>query len=296
MRASTLFTALAIAAMSLSPVRAAGPNPDAAAGSLNAPRQAMERPATGLDLVAVRRGQAAVPPTVPRDLPAKLASDAKAETRKALFLKAVLPAVLSANARIRGTRRFLDWAAWQRAVHGELTPRVQERLADLAERYGTEPDDLATLRRRVDTLPPALVLAQAAIESGWGGSRFAQQGNALFGQRSYHCDDCGMIPKGYDGDPGFRVESYRNVTSSVAAYLHNINTHSAYAELRSARRDARRQGKTLDADRLARHLIRYSERGEAYVRDIRRTIASNDLTEFDDARLTRRPQVARLPR
>ena len=238
-----------------------------------------------VSLPAVRSGQVGVPAVVPRRVPGVLASDAPAGLRKDIFLRTVLPAVLRVNANLRRDRRFVARAAWLRAAGQQLDATTHMRLTRLAERYRTDPDDLKTLRRRVDTLPPSLVLAQAAIESGWGRSRFAQSGNALFGQRSYHCSDCGMVPRGYGEDPGFRVVQFKSVAGSVRAYLRNLNTHPAYAALRQARAAARRAGRRLDSQRLATFLTRYSERGAAYVADVQATIAANDLRAFDTARL-----------
>jgi len=297
MRSFTLGAALAAAMILVVGARAEPPLPNP---HVDTPRTHLEKVAfhpNQLDLARVREGADSVPPVVPRRLPGKLASDTNAQERKKLFIKTVLPAVLRVNARLRREKRFLERTIWQRQVRGRLGEEARGRLHALAERYGVEPDNLDTLRRRVDTVPPSLVLAQAAIESGWGGSRFAQRGNALFGQRSYHCEQCGMRPKGYEDDPGFRVVSFQSLTESVAAYVHNLNTHPAYAGLRQARFAARRQGRKPSALRLARHLTRYSERGQAYVRDVQSTITANDLTDFDEARLTwRPPQVARLPR
>jgi len=297
MRSFALGAALAAAMTLVVGARAEPPLPNPHVDAPRADVQTVAFHPTQLDLARVREGTESVPPVVPNRLPRTLASDADAQARKKLFIKTVLPAVLRVNARLRRERRFLERTIWQRQVRGRLDEEARGRLHALAERYGVEPDDLDALRLRVDTVPPSLVLAQAAIESGWGGSRFAQRGNALFGQRSYHCEQCGMRPKGYEGDPGFRVVSFQSLTQSVAAYVHNLNTHPAYAGLRKARFAARRQGRKPSALRLARHLTRYSERGQAYVRDVQSTITANDLTDFDEARLTwRPPQVARLPR
>ena len=244
---------------------------------------------TDVQLAAVRDGQATVPARVRREMPDMLASDARAGVRKRIFIKTVLPAILRANAEIRRDRRFLARIAGRRIAGEALDPGARRRLERLAERYDTQPQDLATLRRRVDIVPPALALAQAAIESGWGGSRFAQQANALFGQRVYGCQSCGIKPRGYDSDPGFRVQAFATVNACVRSYMANLNTHSTYRDFRERRRAARRSGRSLDGHALAGALTRYSERGQTYVRDIRRIIAANDLTEFDTARLARYP-------
>ena len=245
-----------------------------------------------IQLAAVRRGQAPVPARLTRDVPGILAGEARAARRKRVFFKTVLPAVLRANAQIRRDRGFLAHVAARRATGAGLDPAARRRLAHLARRYETKPGNLATLRRRVDVVPPSLALAQAAIESGWGSSRFAQKANALFGQRAYDCGSCGLTPKGYDSDPGFRVRGFPTVMASVQAYMHNLNTHRAYRNFRVRRHAARREGRPLDAPALAGGLTRYSERRGAYVRDVRRTIRANDLTDFDSARLAQGPRLS----
>jgi len=253
-------------------------------------------PANEVRLAAVREGRALVPATVRRDVPGILATDARAEVRKRVFFKTVLPAVLRANARIRDQRHFLHRVAVKKAAGVTLDPATRWRLHDLADRYETQPDKLATLRMRVDVIPPSLALAQAAIESGWGGSRFAQNANALFGQRTYDCESCGLKPKGYESDPDFVVRGFPTIFASVRAYMHNLNTHQAYVELRRRRWRARQEGHALDGRDLAAGLLRYSERGMAYVEDVRAIIASNDLTDFDGARLAWHPRMVNLAR
>ena len=245
-----------------------------------------------VNMDAVRAGEAAMPAVLTGQMPAILTRDTETARRKRVFLRIVLPAVLRVNAEIRANRRFVERVAWLRVAGRTLDADAQARLGDLAARYRTAPGDLVTLRRRVDTLPPSLVLAQAAIESGWGRSRFAQQGNALFGQRTYHCQDCGMIPKGYADDPGFRVTRFETVMGSVKAYLRNINTHQAYTDLRRYRQLARRAGAPLDPHRMARFLKAYSERGQDYIADVRAVIDANNLRDFDTARLDWHTQFA----
>ena len=230
-----------------------------------------------------------VPTHVPRLLPEVLANNAPAELRKRVFLRNVLPAVLRANAEIRAQRHFLHRVAVRRAAGARLDPARRARLTDLAEQYKVDSSNMAALRRRVDIVPPSLALAQAAIESGWGASRFAQQANALFGQRIYDCASCGLKPRGFEEDPDFRVRGFDSVLGSVRAYMRNLNTHPAYRDLRERRLAARRRGKPLNGPDLVAGLMRYSERGAAYIRDVQRTIAANDLTDFDRARLAWQP-------
>jgi Bax protein len=145
---------------------------------------------------------------------------------------------------------------------------------------GIPPQVIAELLRRVDILPPSLVLAQAAIESGWGTSRFVREGNNLFGQWVTG-DTPGQVPSDADPADGYRVAAYDTIAHSVRSYLRNLNTHRAYRQLRHWRADLRAAGEPLDSMILSASLVRYSERGEAYVEDLLRVIRGNRLDLLD---------------
>ena len=237
-----------------------------------------------LDLDQVREGVQLVPPTRVGDLPDRLAQLERAGARKRLFIKTMLPAVLHANEAIRAERDFVETLTALEISPDELPAELRDKLRALAAKYQVDPANLDRLRRRVDIVPPALVLAQAAIETGWGTSRFAQQGNAIFGQHTRDPDDAGMVPRGLE-NPSFRVRAFETVTGAVAAYLRNLNTHPAYAELRRIRAEARARGDDPDGPEMAAGLVDYSARGHDYVADIRLTIRANDLQAFAEARL-----------
>jgi Bax protein len=193
--------------------------------------------------------------------------------RKQLFLRLMLPLILRQNRQILEDRK---------RVWGSPTARIR----DLYAHYGVREGDVATLGRRVDAVPPSLVLAQAAIESGWGASRFVDEGNNFFGQHTYDDAVDGLVPAG--GDGSFKVRHFRTIAESVRSYLHNLNTHRAYAALRRARAAGRRDDLMPPGLALARHLTSYSERREDYVRAIEEVIRSNRLDDFDAARLATR--------
>jgi Bax protein len=237
-----------------------------------------------LDLDRVREGVQLVPLTRVSDLPDRLAQLERSGARKRLFIKTMLPAVLHANEAIRAERDFVETLTALEISPDELPAELRDKLRALAAKYQVDPANLDRLRHRVDIVPPALVLAQAAIETGWGTSRFAQQGNAIFGQHTRDPDDAGMVPRGLE-NPSFRVRAFETVTGAVAAYLRNLNTHPAYAELRRIRAEARARGDQPDGPEMAAGLVDYSARGHDYVADIRLTIRANDLQAFAEARL-----------
>ena len=162
-------------------------------------------------------------------------------------------------------------------------------LQDMAEHYAlarsnsalsTRADSLRELLRRVDVIPPSLVLAQGAIESGWGTSRFARQGNNLYGQRVWRSELKGMTASGAQSSR-FRLAMYDNIAGSVRSYMRNLNTHPSYEELRSLRAQARAENGPIRGNVLADGLRSYSTRGEEYVADVQRMIRGNALEELD---------------
>ncbi|MBL8671640.1 MAG: glucosaminidase domain-containing protein [Alphaproteobacteria bacterium] len=238
---------------------------------------------------------------VPR-LPRGLAELADGPERKSLFVRIVLPLVLRVNEDIAADRARLRAIA-ARAKDGGAIPRDDAAwLAALGARYRVElanaekPDamTLSGLLRRVDGLPVALALGQAAIESGWGGSRFAAEGNALFGMWTWDPSE-GMVPRERLPGKTHLVRRFDTLLAGVRAYMHNLNTHPAYAELR-ARRQQQRQALAaqgawrsaeapLHAASLAAALGAYSEKRAEYVTALKGLIAANDLHRFEVARL-----------
>jgi Bax protein len=214
------------------------------------------------------------------NLPADLTDVKTIEVRKALFSQAVLPLILRANEDVAADRKRLGelarTAAWSDADAAWL--------GQLALRYGTDPGEIDELLRRVDVIPPSLALAQAAEESGWGTSRFAVSGNAVFGQWTFDPDQ-GLVPLDRNDGAQHLVRSFEGLLASVAGYMRNLNTHDAYAAFRNRRKQMRDEIGALDAMLLANTLLYYSEGRRDYVRKIRDIIERNELAAFDDARL-----------
>lgn len=169
---------------------------------------------------------------------------------------------------------------------------TDEQLADFAtlvDRYGLElPEQLddvffKSLLERVDVVPASLVLAQGASESGWGTSRFAREGRNFFGIWCYS-EGCGLKPKSRNSGAKHEVRKFRTVQENVAYYMHNINIGHAYEELRGIRAQLREDEERLSGVHLSEGLIRYSERGAAYIEEIKQLISQNDLARFNTHR------------
>lgn len=240
---------------------------------------------SGYSLDLVRKFNKPVPRLRLATLPTGLAEIRNAHRRKNLFLSLVLPMVVEANGQVAADRRRLIYVSAVAASGRQLPPGVQSWLERLAARYKTSPDRLDVLLRRVDVVPVSLALAQAAIESGWGTSRFATQGNAIFGQWTTAGGD-GLVPSARKDGMTHKVRAFNRLSDSVEAYLLNLNTHRAYRQMRAMRQEVRAEGERPDGLTLAAGLEPYSEKGEEYVDLLRIVIRVNRLAPFDDAILS----------
>jgi len=219
-------------------------------------------------------------------LPRDMARIPDVELRKELFLRTLLPLVLQANRELRRARSKV-MAALDAQAAGHLSATDALWLEAVTEWYGAEPGNAADLLSRIDAVPPSLALAQAAQESGWGTSRFALRANALFGQRAWGDGAVGLAPDDPDRDD-FKVRAFPDLQSAVRSYLHNLNSHRAYQDLRDRRARARALGVPLHALELVGGLRNYSEEGPQYVKALTELIRSNQLQSLDDVRLRER--------
>jgi len=213
------------------------------------------------------------------------ASISDSQKRKSAFFHYLLPVVERVNGHIRQRRHRLMQIARRFRNTGSLSSKDRKWLDNMADYYQVDADDtanrIAALKPRIDVWPPSLALAQAAIESAWGTSRFARKGKNLFGEWCFQAG-CGIVPAQRPSNREYEVKSFPSVQASIRSYMHNLNTHAAYSDMRRMRQQERRAGRELDAARLAKALDRYSERGETYVEDVRTIIRANDLPSLVD--------------
>lgn len=231
-------------------------------------------------LAEVRTGANQVPRNFLTDLPAAVLKDAELAARKDIFVRTVLPLVLSGNEAVQADRaRLLD--LFDRRDSGEpLTRKERAWLDRLAGRYGGSAADLAALLRRVDVVPASLALTQAAIESAWGTSRFAIDGNALFGLRTSEGAPA-LVAKGRDD--GVAVRRYTRLAGSVGGYIHTLNTHPAYREFRAMRAEMRANG-PVAGRALLPTLGAYAEDSN-YLELLAKVMRDGRFWEFDAATL-----------
>ena len=212
-------------------------------------------------------------------LPNEIKMIESTKKRKEFFIQIVLPLILKENNNIRIDRKRL-FSIINKSNNSDLEKKW---LAKKYKQYGIPSKDLSTLKIRMDEIPVSLALAQAAKETGWGTSRFALEGNALFGQWTWSGE--GLRPKESDKSEGHKVMKFNVLQASVRAYQRNLNTHSSYRDFRKARAELRDNGKPLDSLILAEYLDKYAETGDKYVEVLKKIIAQNSLKDFDDAKL-----------
>tara|TARA_B110000037_G_scaffold122752_1_gene140173 strand:+ start:53 stop:1147 length:1095 start_codon:yes stop_codon:yes gene_type:complete len=212
-------------------------------------------------------------------LPNEIKKIENTKKRKDLFIQIILPLVIKENNHIRLDRKKL----FSILNKSKNTKAEKAWLNSKFKQYGVVSRDLSILKMRMDEVPASMAIAQAAKETGWGTSRFAQEGNALFGQWTWSGE--GIKPLEADDESTHKVMKFKVLQASVRAYQRNLNTHSSYKNFRSARAELRDEKKKLDSMILSNHLDKYAETGKEYVRVLQQIIKQNNLTDFDDAKL-----------
>jgi Bax protein len=236
----------------------------------------------GFDLSAVPKGMP-VPRVIVAELPTGLSAMKSVKHRTRMFRKILLPLILQTNETILRKRDKL--LALRRKIQIGVSPTVAENawLWSLARDYKVRDGDWGALIRRVDAIPPSLALAQAIEESGWGTSAYARNGNAIFGQETTLEASDGMT--GSQGGRRFKIKTFASLLEAVHAYARNLNTHPAYLDMRVERAMMRARGERPRGHPLAGTLLRYSERGPAYIRTIRTIMGNFALGTLDAAEL-----------
>lgn len=212
------------------------------------------------------------------------------DDKKRIFLHALLPIALTANQEIDSERlRLFDILASSGALPGNfklsaipigwqaiLSDEDLQWLESLQDRYNAK--DIKELKRRIQPVPVSLIMAQGALESSWGTSRFAREGNNLFGLRTY--GDQGIIPEKSKGESTYLVATYNCLLESVHAYLLTLNSHRLYTKFRDIRLSSQ------DPVVLSKGLLYYSEKRKEYISQVNRIIKYNSLKKFDTVQLS----------
>ena len=233
---------------------------------------------TNYDLKDVRKNKLVKPISLTL-LPNEIKKIESSQKRKDLFIQIILPLVIKENQNIKLDRKKL----FKILNKSKNTKNEKQWLNLKFKQYGVVNKDLSTLKVRMDEVPISMTIAQAAKETGWGTSRFALEGNALFGQWTWSGE--GIKPSGADDSTTHKVMKFKVLQASVRAYQRNLNTHSSYKNFRSARAELREEGKKLNSITLSEHLDKYAETGKEYVKVLQQIIKQNNLTDFDEAKL-----------
>ena len=212
-------------------------------------------------------------------LPKEMKKIESVKKRKNLFIQIVLPLIIEENTKIRLDRKKL----FSILNKNNNSKSDKNWLLKKFKQYGVKNNDLSTLKIRMDEIPVSLAIAQAAKETGWGTSRFAQEGNALFGQWTWSGE--GIKPAGADSNSKHKVARFKVLKASVKAYQRNLNTHSGYKEFRRERAIQRDNDGKLNSLDLVKFLDKYAETGVEYTKILKQIIQQNSLTEFDDVKI-----------
>ena len=227
------------------------------------------------DLGEIREGKP-VKPVFFTQLPRGINELDSISQRKQVFIQVVLPLVLSENQKILLIRKKIKFLANTNSI----SQKEKKWLEAKFKQYRVKNNDVNELLEKVDIIPPSIAIAQAAYESGWGTSRFALEGNSLFGQRTWRSGS-GFVPKERSSEATFEVTKFQIIRASVKAYKKNLNTHKSYKKFRELRAEMRSSKKEINGIKLSNHLTTYSEIGEKYVLYLKQIIDHNSLMDFD---------------
>ena len=231
------------------------------------------------DLKTVRY-QKRVKPIYFTQFPKDLDEIKDTKLKKETFIKIVLPLVVAENDKILDDKIKL-----KRITSKKMTTDKEKSWLRLKLReYKVKNSDINELDKRMDIIPVSIALAQAAKESGWGTSRFALEGNAIFGQWTWTGQ--GIEPLNKGKNEGHKILRFPILRASVKAYKNNLNTHKGYSEFREKRYNIRKRNKKIRGLALTDTLDRYAQTGKEYTEILEQIIKQNDLSDFETVQLT----------
>ena len=211
----------------------------------------------------------------PRDLDNLQSVQLKKET----FIKIVLPLIVAENEKILDDREKLKTLVEKKYTSDLEKQWLRQKLLE----YKVKKSNLSELMIKMDMVPVSIALAQAAKESGWGTSRFALEGNAIFGQWTW--DGQGIAPLKRDGDKNHKILKFPILRASVKAYKNNLNTHKSYQKFREKRKQLRDRNKKISGLSLTDTLKNYAQTGSEYTKILNQIITQNGLSDFEPVKL-----------
>jgi Bax protein len=211
----------------------------------------------------------------PKDLDELESTQLKKET----FIKIVLPLIVAENERILADREKLITLSGKKYTTDAEKQWIRQKLLE----YKVKKGDLKELLVRMDIIPTSIALAQAAKESGWGTSRFALEGNAIFGQWTWSGQ--GIAPLDRESNKNHKILKFPILRASVKAYKNNLNTHKSYSKFRAKRSSLREKSKKISGLELTETLNNYAQTGSKYTQILNQIIRQNRLTDFEPVSL-----------
>ena len=203
------------------------------------------------------------------------------KVKKSLFIKSLLPLIIRENNKILETRNRI--IKIQSTSVNYIKRNEGLWLKKQYIKYKVKNHNLNDLLLRVDTVPVSIALAQAAIESGWGTSRFVTEGNALFGQWSWN-KGSGIVPIERDIAETYEIKAFDSLSDSIASYMKNLNTNNNYSDFRKFRNELKSNTNVFDSLRLLKFLVKYAE-NENYSNILEKIIVKNRLKDFDEVKI-----------
>ena len=225
------------------------------------------------------RSEKLVKPIYFTQFPRDLDNLSSVQLKKETFLKIVLPLVVAENEKILDDREKLKNLIDKKFTTDAEKQWLRQKLLE----YKVKKSDLKELMIKMDMIPVSIALAQAAKESGWGTSRFALEGNAIFGQWTW--DGQGIAPLKRDGDKNHKILKFPILRASVKAYKNNLNTHKSYSKFRDKRQQLRNKNKNITGLALTDTLKNYAQTGSEYTRILNQIITQNRLSDFELVKL-----------
>ena len=239
------------------------------------------------DLKKVRSNKR-VQPIYFTQFPKDLEKISSVKLKKETFIKIILPLVVAENQKI------LDDKYKLKKILSKKTPTDKEKLwlRQKFKEYKIKKGSTDELQKRMDIIPISIALSQAAKESGWGTSRFALEGNAIFGQWTW--TGRGLAPLDRNEEASHKILRFPILRASVKAYKNNLNTHKSYKKFREVRFDLRKKDKPIKGLSLIYTLDSYAETGAEYIKILKQIIEQNSLTDFENVRLTNTAEINEL--
>ena len=229
--------------------------------------------------LGVVRSNKLVKPIYFTQFPKELDELKSTQLKKETFIKIVLPLVVAENERILADREKLKILSVKKFTTDPEKQWIRQKLLE----YKVKKGDLKELLVRMDIIPTSIALAQAAKESGWGTSRFALEGNAIFGQWTWSGQ--GIAPLERANDKNHKILKFPILRASVKAYKNNLNTHKSYSKFRAKRLNLREKKKIISGLELTETLNNYAQTGSEYTKILNQIIKQNRLTDFEPVSL-----------